>query len=712
MVNEQKAKSRAHHQNDTSWDEELDDADDSYISPSSTLIPDISYPVEQLNFEMWVSSPDDQDRALHYYTGLKSNKLAHMPLEELAGWRLSYPHLTTLFDRGRRLKSCDLILLNTNFKLMQEFPPPGSKLGIGLELRFPDPLFWQGEGDADFKKWGCTTYMYRDGVPIGEPTREECQVSEQEHWKVRPFFQSKWWASTFTSLTEARKVAEDSKDPEAIEQASEQSRSFFQGLSIMQEISAVRYLKAGNLTSRTRRDTRRRMAILLWEFSDPVDSAGTTVWQNLIAPPDRLMTNSPPPTGTEMDLPPLSMESIVSPAHGSFDSNNPFMSHHSMEYDYHGGIDDQFCQDGFMGLKPEQTHEFGHLNSSFDLSNAHQFSGVDPSLHDTFQLASSLPATDGDLFNTIQTRGSTSSDMNGRLYDESHSMPNHNEHDVPLSRFDSTTHQLLQEQLNGKGDHQHIPPSSSPNIKTELSPQIPFDTPVHHWGLHTEDDERRRRLEFRARQELSLHRIKEAQMQHDHEEAMRNALLAASAMSDLGAGANLPQTPRSHVPHSPSVQSQLHNDPHWVSPMPFRPPLQSYHSFPSMRHDEHMHRLSFGTEHGHDFSLSQPLPHFDGHGFLDHQLSAVSAPGDFLHASDGAIDDHPRGLTRAHSEPDPGAAAAAAAIDCFSSDPHIPATDTGSDHHMQEDSQQSELAPGEMNLGGSFVEVSMVDVQG
>ena len=720
MVNEQKAKSRTR-QDETAWDAELEDADDPYISPSSTSNSEITHPVEQLNFEMWVSSPDDQERALHYYTGLKSNKLAPMPLEDLAGWRLSFPQLNNLLNRERHFptfKNCDLILLNTRFKLMQEFPPPGSKLGIGLELKFPDPIWWHGEGDADFKKWSCTTYMYRDGILISKPTRETCPVSDQELWKVRPFFQSKWWASTFTSLTEARKVAEDSKSLGAIEQANEHTRSFFRALSIMQEISADRCVTSGHTFEQgMHRSRRKRMAILLWKFSQAsADSAGTAVWQKLIAPPDRLTTNSPLPAGTEMDLPPLSMDSIVSPGHIAFDLNDSFMSQDTMQYDYHEAIDDQLCHDGFLGLKPEQIHEFDHLNASLDLPNTHQFSGVDPSLHNTFELAGNFPASNGDLFNLNHTRISVQSHMDGHSFNDSRNMHDHHEHDVPLSRFDPTTHQLLQEQLNGKDDHQHVPTSSSPNIKEEPSPQIPSASQPRTWSVQVEEDEQM--LRIRVQQERQLQRTKDMQMQlpwpphpDEHEEALRNALLAASAMSDLGTGGQLPQTPRSHIPHSASMQThQLQNEPQWVSPMPFRPPLQSCHSFPGVRHDEHMHRLSFGTEHhGHELTLSQPLPHLEGHGFLDHQLCAVTAPDVLVHASDPS-DEYHRELTRAHSEPDPGAAASA--IDCFSSDPHVPMVDASVDDHMQDNSQPSELARGEINLGGSFVEVSMEDVQG
>ncbi|EXJ68507.1 uncharacterized protein A1O5_08300 [Cladophialophora psammophila CBS 110553] len=397
MVNEQKARSKARQHSDAVWDDELDGTADSFVSASPTGGLATTQRVERLNFEMWVSSPIDHERALHYYTGLKSTKLAPFPLEELVGWRLSFPHLKSLVDHGKRLSNCDLILLNASFRLMEDFPPRHSKLGICLELKYPDRLWTDSHHEAGVKKWSCVTYMYRGGVLITEPTCEECQTPD--HWRIRPFFQSKWWASTFTSLTEARKVAEDSKDPEAIDLANEQSRNFFRGLSIMQEIYVVRYSNSSDFGDSMKRESRRRTAILLWQFSQaPADSAGTTTWQNLIAPPDRLETNSPFPDGVEMSLPPLSMDSIVdcSPGVGSFESSTrQFQPQHSMPYNlYPGSMDEELCQDGFMAMKHEQLHGFGHLQLSFDVASNHEFSGLDPSIHDTFNLQSWSPQVD------------------------------------------------------------------------------------------------------------------------------------------------------------------------------------------------------------------------------------------------------------------------------------------------------------------------------
>jgi hypothetical protein len=711
MVNEQKARSKTRQQGGTAWDDDLDDADDS-LGPGGppAIDSNLSHPVEQLNFEMWVSSPVDQDRALHCYSKLKADKLPAMPLEDLAAWRLSFPHLKTQVDRGNRLHNCDLILLNTSFKLMQEFPPRYSKLGIGLELKFPDPLLWpESNGDVDFKKWTCTTYMYRDGVLIAEPSREECQVSE--HWKVRPFFQSKWWASTFTSLTEARKVAEDTKDPEAIEHAKEQSRGFFRGLSVMQEISAVRYVGSWQM----KQDKRTRMAILLWKFSQ-ADSVGTTTWQSLVAPPDRVTTNSPPPPGTEMDLPPLSIDSIVSPGNGSFESNSQFLSQHSMQYHvYPDAMDEEICHDGFMGLKPEQM-DMGHLQS-FDIP-IHGYSGVDPALHDTFELQhGGLRTTAANLFEPTHAQVSLQPGMNGHLFDANQTVPSGHTQDLPLSRFDVTTHQVLQEQLNAEDTQQGASASHLPSVKPEPSPSLHSDVSERRWSQQLDEDEKILNI-LAAQQQQQQQQQQLAQTQPrqawpaevDEHQTLRHALLGASAMTAVRATPRPHQAPRpQHHFGNTGNQQQMHDEPHRISPMSFRPPLHSYHSFPGKRNDDHVHRVPFGGEdHVDGLSLSQRLSQLDRNHYLDHQPSAVSAPEDFIHASD-PLDEGSRGFTRAHSEPD---ASAGAAIECFSSSMHGVMTESIADSQLQGHADSSSLAPANTPLGGSSVDVSMDDVQG
>jgi len=204
----------------------------------------------------------------------------------------------------------------------------------------------------------------------------------------------------------------------------------------------------------------------------------------------------------------------------------------------------------------------------------------------------------------------------------------------------------------------------------------------------------------------------------EQDETLRNALLAASAMSDSGTATHPPQTPRAQHPFSITAPHQPHDEPHWVSPMPFRPPLHSFHSFPGMRSDdqEHVHRLSFGTDHHHGNgpSLSQPLLHLDGHGhgFMDHQLSAVSAPEDFLHASATSADKGAcsTGFTRAHSEPDPSLGDAG--IDQFAAEQHVSVSGGYEALGASRLQSQGGSIAREMNLGGSFVEDSMEDVAG
>jgi hypothetical protein len=737
MVNERKAKQGATQLGDAAWDDDFDDVEDSFMSVDSLAEPHLLQPVERLSFEMWVSSPVDPDRALHHYTSLNSEKLAAMPLEDLQGWRLSFPHLQALVDRRKRLAACDLLLLNTSFKLMQEFPPRHSKLGIGLELKFSDSLAWPPRGEGtDFKKWTCTTYLYRDGVLISDPSREECQVSE--NWKVRPFFQSKWWASTFTSITEARKVAEDTKKPEVITQADEASCSFFRGLSIMQDISLISSADGWD----TRQERRSRRAILLWKFSQaPGGSSGIATWQNLIAPPDRVFMNSPPPSG-DMDLPPLSMDSIVSPGVVSFSgANGHFLSHDSTSYDDYSDIhmDPELGRDGFMSLKPEQIHDFSHLSSSFDLPNIQAYAGLDPSLHDTFNLHESLQETSNEHHTTANenifesTRHvdeAAPTDCHDAIFDTSHGMGHSYELEFPsLSSFVRTTHQALQEQLSattpkqGSGSASH-----SPRIKIEQSPKLSEAGTARTISQEFEEGQRiLQALSAPDRPKLAQADVGESQWTpgaEQDEEALRSALLAASAMGDVGSPAQSLETPRARS-RSGSVaneqQRDMHGEPHWVSPIPLRPTLHSFHSFPGVRNTDqsHHHQFSFGAgaHHSKHQADGLSLSHFDFaaqshlHGFTDYQLSAISAPDDFLHASGsrfgeavGRSTDDSEAVdgvefVRAHSEPDPSLAAA---IESFSGDAtHVP----GSFDLLEDCPAPESFHAG--SLGSSFVEVAM-----
>lgn len=419
------------------------------------------YNVHRVEFEMWVSRPDEWDQALHNYTRLQGDQLGPMPLENLNDWRQSFPHLQTITNDWSASSRCDLILLDASFQLMGDFPPPHSKLGIGLEVDFLDAT-WSTFQCVDWlKNWTCVTHTYQDGHDIAPPTYEECRSSGR--CSVKPFFQSKWWASKFMSLTEGKKLAEDSKDVKAIELANARTRDFFRSLTIMQEIFAVPSQDGEYKGRRVRHP--KRMAILLWKFSQASpEFAGTTTWQSLIPTPDRLATNSPMPPATETDLPPLALDTMFdcSPSFGSFEHNTHFASHPNLSYDmYPEAIDGELCQDGFMALKAEHIADFDHLQSSFEMAAAQEFmpdAHVDR-MHNVFDVSHGGPDAviegqsmeAGNLFGLSQLlrQQGSPSDLRFSLEDP----PNDATHclghlqDPPLTRFHVKSHRALQEQL-------------------------------------------------------------------------------------------------------------------------------------------------------------------------------------------------------------------------------------------------------------------------
>ncbi|KAL2414697.1 Conidiophore development regulator abaA [Exophiala dermatitidis] len=384
MVNEHKAlKGQMHQQGDFNF-EEPGDGDKQAQSGSSEIIN-----LQGLTFEMWVSQPDDWEHALHHYTRLQDFRLDHLPLEDILGWQVTFPHLSDIVDAWSGENQCEVILLNASFQLMQDFPPRHSKLGIGLELDFldQDQQWMTMSRMDDFKEWTCTTHIYQDGHEVSDSAQEECRAAGQG--KIKPFFQSRWWASTFTSLTEAKKLAEDSKDPAYIELAHQHSSNFLCGLSIMQEICALDTRQSGGRGSS--RKARKRMALLLWRFSEaPPGSSGTTTWQSVWLPHSYgLTSNNTTLSSTGTGLPSL-------PDLGSFDHSTQFLSQNDVSYNlYLGSMDEELCQDGFMSFKPEDMSDsVGHLTSSFQLPSSRP--GFLPSCGDLGPLAGNMDTSHGD----------------------------------------------------------------------------------------------------------------------------------------------------------------------------------------------------------------------------------------------------------------------------------------------------------------------------
>ncbi|KAJ9215315.1 transcriptional regulator family: TEA/ATTS [Paecilomyces variotii] len=273
--------------------------------------------IHAFNFDMWVSAPQQAnriDKALHVYTRLQGDQhrpaTLPMPLENLIGWRESFPHLASLIDDINGPLDCDIILLEVNLQLMGDFPPSGSRLGIQLDLDFAHPTAGDVSMVSQMREWTCSTNIYEDGQKMLETYHDLQKASST---KVKPLFESSWWATLFTQLTQEKRLAEDSGQPEAAHAADEHTRQFFRSLSAVQELRAIppSHRRLSNFSA-SHGDESKRMAVLLWKFRQTrPGEVGTTTWRRLIPPPDRSTTNSPR-THTGVDLPPLALESVMS----------------------------------------------------------------------------------------------------------------------------------------------------------------------------------------------------------------------------------------------------------------------------------------------------------------------------------------------------------------------------------------------------------------
>ena len=426
--------------------------------------------VSKLDFKMWVSLPDKIDKmeeALHNYTRLQSNCSTTEPtmLENIKNWRSMYPRLGEIVNNWTPSERCDVIMLDASFQLMGEFPPRGSKLGISLELDFLDPLSSNYKSLQDLHVWEQATTIYHHGCKFKEEWYEKCHTVRTG--QVKPPFESKYWADRFTDLTDRKLRAEDSKNEAAIEAANERSRSYLRHLTVIQEIYGS---QSGSPVM-----PRKRMAILLWKFSQAQRGwAGITTWQRLIPPPDRMATNSPPPT-QEMALPPLAMDTVMDMAmNGTNLDQYDFLGHFDPQQAYASfshDFDQELCQDGTMMPKysPGTANQLAEMQASFALDSVQVTSSQD--MHNMQPYQFELPLhphyLDGhgvqapsSNFSEAQHHheSQVSRDEEHEQHEQSHGYveneyddepPNSAQH--PLNLFDVNTHKMLQEQL-GQND--------------------------------------------------------------------------------------------------------------------------------------------------------------------------------------------------------------------------------------------------------------------
>ncbi|KAJ5893378.1 hypothetical protein N7495_005069 [Penicillium taxi] len=272
--------------------------------------------IHGFSFDMWVSTPQQAnriDKALHAYTRLQGDlrqPAPSMPLENVSGWRSSFPYLSSLIDDMNSPPDCDIIMLEVNLELMADFPPPGSRLGIQLDLDFGHPTAGDVHMVNQMDKWTCSTRIYEEGRELRETYHD---LPNPQSTKIKPLFESQWWARLFTELTQDKRIAEDSGQTDSVHATDERTRHFFRSLSAVQELRATppSSRRLSNQFQPHHGEESERMAILVWKFRQTrPGEVGTTTWRRLIPPPDRTTTNSPRPN-SGVDLPPLSLDSIL-----------------------------------------------------------------------------------------------------------------------------------------------------------------------------------------------------------------------------------------------------------------------------------------------------------------------------------------------------------------------------------------------------------------
>ena len=501
------------------------------------------------------------DQALHSYSRLQSSNATSvpMPLNDIKNWKLAYPNLRPIVDNWSLGESCDIILLDASFKLMSDFPPRFSKLGISLELDFLHSSNNNGGSLGALRDWSCKTHMWRNGRLEKEVSHDDCHVAGLG--KIKPFFESKWWASTFTQHTDKRKLAEDSKSDAAIQSANEYSRNFFRGLTVMQEISAQSpKVQSSQAIWNDHFPPPKRMAILLWKFSQAADNfVGTTTWQKVVPPSGKASLNdSAAPKGLTDSA--LTIDSIMGSSTDDdiFGTNVAFVPGTEQEqYNlFSQNPGNSLYHDDFMdyqagSMASFEDHNFDLHGPQMNLDHDIQMA-LDIQSHELSQLQSQANHTTTNFFELPQLKAGTSD-----LQDSIHNVPQHDSfnHDdqvyhQPLAKFDMSTHKILQAQL-GTDD------GSSPTQAEQQADEVnaPSD-------------------EAAATTQMSAHAYID-----ENDEALRAALLAGSAMSELGG---------QHHDFHPPTSTDTQQDPLYIpSSQPFtspsthavRPPLQTHHSF-------------------------------------------------------------------------------------------------------------------------------------
>ena len=632
--------------------EEPWDDNDTFSDSSVPVFFLASYFVQQMHFEARVLPPpndSNQNRTLHQYTQLSSRRTRpkSLPLDTLDNWRESFPRLHMTIEELCTSNPCEIILLNSAFHLMDDFPPRHSKLGITLDLDFQCHDWPEMQHNREAKRWTVATHIYQKGALLVPPSHEECYGSAEG--LVKPFFQSAWWASTLTALTDEKKMAKDSKDSAAIKLASDRSREFFAGLTIMQEIFALRYTIGENLN--TKKQKPRRAAILLWKFTQAApSSAASTTWQPLTLPEPvgEPNGNSPKMSASAMELPALPMDTMVDYVE-SIEDDSASHLHQEFTFDMLPlAMDQELCQDGHMAFHYPHTTQVDQTESSFHIPMAHEYmannnfspaQGIFGFSHaDHHPMTASHAVESGIIFELPQLSGQDGGD---------HSLKYANQGSLDADCCSTgqilQTHQALQDHL-GQDESLNTASSQSSFLKPEADSQS--DKPeLQHWDhlsqedIHVlqflADDQQRKRKRSMDKPWPQL---------AEDEEVLKIALLAAPGDSERRL-----QAPGG-LGYRHQAQERHEAEPHWMSPLAIRPPIQTHHSFHvlsrTVSDSEAGHTDTF--QHTHDMADEASCVDTYIAGQDEHPFSANFLAGNpELDGNFGG-----RGLPRAHSESD------------------------------------------------------------
>lgn len=248
------------------------------------------------DFGMWAGAHEKASRieeALHVHTRLLGDThhplAPPIPLEDITDWRHSFPHLSWVIDGNDDSLDCDVIFIEANIHLKNDFFPSGSQLNAQLVLDFGHPTAGDTLTVSQMENWTCRTRLYEDGYNIWAACHD---LSKPQSAKVNAPFESSWWAMLFTEINQNRRFAEDSGQPGVVETADDNSRRLFRSMSAVQELHATS--PSSRRLSNQVKNGNERMAILVWKFRQTrPGEVGTASWRRLIPPVDRAATNSP-----------------------------------------------------------------------------------------------------------------------------------------------------------------------------------------------------------------------------------------------------------------------------------------------------------------------------------------------------------------------------------------------------------------------------------